>query len=419
MSRCPIVGRSPVITLLALLGCLWIGGTARGAEEAATDEAADGWQSLFDGKTLDGWEVLEKAKTSFAQHGKVYVDDGHLRLNKGEPATGIRLKQDFPTSGYELSLEAMRVEGQDFFCGLTFPVGDSPCTLIVGGWGGGVVGLSNVDDQSAVENQTTHFQKFENGKWYTVRLRVADAHIGVWIGDEQVIDLPTESKKFSVWWEQEPVRPLGIASWYTSSALRNIRWRKLEQAADDAGEWTKMFDGESLEGWKQSEFGTAADVEVQDKAIKIGFTDGCNGVTWTKDFPQSDYELTLEAMRVDGNDFFCGLTFPVGDSPCSLIVGGWGGAVVGLSSIDGKDAARNETRKVMGFERQRWYRIRLTVTKDRIVAAIDGETVVDFATAGRELSIRPEVAKSKPLGICSWCTTAALRDIRWKKITRE
>ncbi len=381
----------------------------------ASEDAAD-WQPLFDGKSLDGWEILEQAKTSFANHGKVHVQEGELRLEKGEPATGIRYKEEFPNSGYELSLEAMRIEGQDFFCGLTFPVGQSPCTLIVGGWGGGVVGLSNVDDQSAVENQTTHFQKFENGKWYAIKLRVTDKQVAVWIGDEQIIELPTESKKFSVWWEQEPVRPLGIASWYTSSALRNVRWRKLEEVPADYGQWTRMFDGKTLDGWKQSEFGTAADVEVQDEAIRIGFTDGCNGVTWTKDFPKVDYEVTLEAMRVDGNDFFCGLTFPVGDSPCSFIVGGWGGAVVGLSSIDGKDAARNETRQVMGFESKRWYRIRLTVTADHIVAKIDDKTVVDFATKGRELSIRPEVTKSKPLGICSWCTTAALRDIRWKKI---
>ena len=57
----------------------------------------------------------------------------------------------------------------------------------------------------------------------------------------------------------------------------------------------------------------------------------------------SDYEVTLEAMRVDGNDFFCGMTFPAGKDPCTLIVGGWGGTVVGLSSINGMDASENET----------------------------------------------------------------------------
>ena len=37
-----------------------------------------------------------------------------------------------------------------------------------------------------------------------------------------------------------------------------------------------------------------------------------------------DYELRLEAKRVEGGDFFCGLTFPVGKEYCTLILGGWG-----------------------------------------------------------------------------------------------
>lgn len=59
--------------------------------------------------------------------------------------------------------------------------------------------------------------------------------------------------------------------------------------------------------------------------------------------PVMNYELSLEAMRVDGSDFFCGLTFPVGSNFCSFIVGGWGGGVVGLSSLNSEDASQNET----------------------------------------------------------------------------
>ena len=51
-----------------------------------------------------------------------------------------------------------------------------------------------------------------------------------------------------------------------------------------------------------------------------------------------DYEVTLEGKRVAGDDFFCTTTFPVGESFCSFVVGGWHGTVVGLSSIDGMDA---------------------------------------------------------------------------------
>ena len=49
------------------------------------------------------------------------------------------------------------------------------------------------------------------------------------------------------------------------------------------------------------------------------------GITWTNEMPRMGYEISLEAMRVEGSDFFCGLTFPVGKDYLSLIVGGWGG----------------------------------------------------------------------------------------------
>jgi acetyl esterase/lipase len=190
-----------------------------------------------------------------------------------------------------------------------------------------------------------------------------------------------------------------------------------EKAAET--KWESLFDGKSLGGWKSSEFGGAGEIEVEDGKLVIGYTDGCNGVTWTKDFPKTDYEISLEAMRVDGTDFFCGLTFPVGSSPCSLIVGGWGGSVVGLSSLDGQDAAHNETTRSMTFKQGVWYRIRLRVTSERIQAWIDDKPLVDVATKDRKISIRLEVERSKPLGIASWCTTAALREIKFRRLPGE
>ena len=88
------------------------------APAAPTEQAG---KSLFDGKTLAGWKV-----TDFAGHGEVTVKDGTLVLEMGQ-MTGITWTNDLPRMNYELSLEAMRVEGSDFFCGLTFPVAKDPC----------------------------------------------------------------------------------------------------------------------------------------------------------------------------------------------------------------------------------------------------------------------------------------------------
>lgn len=177
---------------------------------------------------------------------------------------------------------------------------------------------------------------------------------------------------------------------------------------------THIFDGISLEGWEITNFGPQGPVTVSGGEIILGMGDGCTGVTYSRDIPAINYEISLEARRREGNDFFCGLTFPVGNDFCTFIAGGWGGATVGLSCINGKDAAENETTYLRNFEKNRWYTIRLVVTDVKIEAWIDEEKVVDIATTGKKISVRPEVTLSKPLGIASWNTTAGIRNIRLK-----
>ena len=178
-----------------------------------------------------------------------------------------------------------------------------------------------------------------------------------------------------------------------------------------------LFDGKTLTGWATTDFGGHGDVRVENGQILIGMGAALSGVHWTNPVPKIDYEVTLEAMKVEGSDFFCGLTFPVRDAFCSLIVGGWGGGVVGLSSIDGNDASENETTHVMSFDQKRWYRIRLRVTEKKIEAWIDVEKVVDIEITGRQISLRAgEIELSAPFGIATWQTTGALRNLKLRRL---
>lgn len=179
---------------------------------------------------------------------------------------------------------------------------------------------------------------------------------------------------------------------------------------------TLLFDGKSLDGWEITNFGPQGPVYVSGNEIILGMGDGCTGITWKRAFPRTDYEVSLDAMRVAGNDFFCGMTFPAGNDPCSLIIGGWGGATVGLSCIDGKDASENETTTLHNFDKNRWYHIKLVVAGGVIKSWIDSVNVVDFTIGRRKLSIRPEVGLSRPFGIASWNTTAALKNIKVERI---
>ena len=177
-----------------------------------------------------------------------------------------------------------------------------------------------------------------------------------------------------------------------------------------------IFDGKTLDGWEITNFGPQGPVYVSGGSIVLGMGDGCTGINRVKEFPLTNYEVSLEAKRVAGNDFFAGITFPVGKDYCSLIVGGWGGPVTGLSSIDKMDASENETTSYRKYEKDRWYKICLVVRQDSIRAFIDDEVVVNFEIGNKKLSIRSEVELSKPFGISSWNTTAAIRNIRLRSI---
>ena len=179
--------------------------------------------ALFDGKTLANWKGTE-----FGGRGDVLVEGGEIRLGMGNDLTGINFVGVMPKMDYELRLEASRVEGSDFFCGLTFLYGEASCTLVVGGWGGGLVGLSSINGEDASENETTTFRKFEKGKWYRIRVRVTAAKIEAWIDGDLVVDVVTKDKKIGMRaGEIELSKPFGIATFRTSGALRKIFLEKL------------------------------------------------------------------------------------------------------------------------------------------------------------------------------------------------
>lgn len=181
-------------------------------------------------------------------------------------------------------------------------------------------------------------------------------------------------------------------------------------------DWKPLFDGKTLNGWKSTRFGGEAEVHVDDGQLILEMGDPLTGLTWQKEFPKQDFEISLEAKRVEGTDFFVGLTFPVRDSYASLIVGGWAGSVVGISSIDGRDASENETTQVMKFKNGQWYKFRLQVRADRLKAWIDDEKVVDQDIKDRRISTRNEVNLSKPLGLSTYQTKAAIKNFRYRAL---
>ncbi len=222
--------------------------------------------------------------------------------------------------------------------------------------------------------------------------------------------------------ERAAVAPPAQEAATRKATLAEERLRKAvgEPVKEFEGEgWHEMAPGGSLAGWKETPFAGRGEVEVTNGVVVFNMGDPFTGLTWTNPFPKVDYEVALDAMRLMGSDFFCGLTVPVDTNFCSLIVGGWGGSLLGLSSLDGMDASENETTKYVSFETGKWYRIRLRVTKGRIEGWLDSEKLVDVNTADKKISVRPgDIELSMPFGIASWQTAAVIRGVRWRSVDK-
>ncbi|MGM0486275.1 MAG: 3-keto-disaccharide hydrolase [Planctomycetota bacterium] len=220
------VSRLLLCGLGVVLACLGSPSAAEAQDKPADSKPAEtdksAWKPLFDGKTLKDWEI-----TDFGGEGEVVVKDGVIEMGMGSPLTGITYLGKIPTCDYEVRVEAMRIEGIDFFSTVTFPVNDSFCSLVVGGWAGPVVGISCVDSFDASENETTTYHKLESKKWYRVRIRVRKNRIQAWIDDKEVVDLETAGRKLSTRAEVSLNEPFGLACYQTRAGIRKIELRKL------------------------------------------------------------------------------------------------------------------------------------------------------------------------------------------------
>lgn len=215
--------RGPAWRLAAVGAWLVLLSSPAAADLAQTTGGEQAWRPLFDGKTLTNWQ-----STKFIGEGGVTIENGQIILEAGRNLTGITwIGPELPATNYEIALQAMRVDGSDFFAGVTFPVADSFCSLILGGWGGTVVGLSSINGMDASENETSQSIQFESGRWYNIRIRVTPAKIEAWLDERQIINQDLKGNKIDTRFEVEPSRPLGVASWRTKSALRDVRLRRL------------------------------------------------------------------------------------------------------------------------------------------------------------------------------------------------
>jgi Domain of Unknown Function (DUF1080). len=155
-------------------------------------QKADGWQLLFDGKSLDGWRANEKPGTFKVEDGCIVVHGPRSHLFYAGPV------QNHDFKNFELRLEAK-----------TFPKANSGVYIHTefneSGWppkGYEVqVNTSHSDWRRTAglyAIQDVREAASRDGEWFTLRIRVDGRRITTWVNDRQIADYVEE---------QNPVRP--------------------------------------------------------------------------------------------------------------------------------------------------------------------------------------------------------------------
>lgn len=181
---------------------------------------------------------------------------------------------------------------------------------------------------------------------------------------------------------------------------------------DDEQDWTTLLEGPSLDGWEAGVYGDDPELEFTEDGVVLPIGVPISGITYRGEAPSGAFTLVIEATKQYGSDFFLGVTFPVRDAHLTLVLGGWGGSTCGLSNLDGRDASENDTTTLRRFPNGKRMTVLIEVDERQVRASIDGETVVDRSIEGVELSIRPEVEPSLPLGLASFATVTTIHSVR-------
>ncbi len=225
--------------------------------------------------------------------------------------------------------------------------------------------------------------------------------------------------------DYNPSQPVEVSGRGAPTPLRQIDRDRISAKAP--GSNTEMIVTSSINmiaendfgKWKVAPFAYEGDLDIRDGILNTGWGSYISGVIWREEPPaRINYEIELEARFTHGSDFFLGLTAPVKDNYITWIVGGWGGTVVGISDIDGSSADDNETTLEMKFEQERWYRCRMRVLDDRIQCWIDGNKIIDVATKGKQLSLRPgPIVGAVPIGLAAYDTIGEYRNMVWRNLS--
>ena len=179
----------------------------------------------------------------------------------------------------------------------------------------------------------------------------------------------------------------------------------------------------NMDLWQPINFGGEGDVYFKDGALDLDYGNPLTGVLYKGDITElfgedlENYAITMQAQRVEGVDMFAAVTFPVGkDGHVSLVLGGWAGAITGISNLDGLNASENDTTQFHNMPEGQWFKVKIMVTTDKIECWLDDKKLVDVKRADyTKYDTHGAVVDTKPFGLFNYSTWGRIKDLKvWK-----
>ena len=324
-------------TMLAIIGfvLLHVSATAAYPDNKLTKkQLAEGWQSLFDGKTLEGWSI----KSGFARYA---VDQGAITGTTVSKSPNTFLCSEMEFADFELTFD-VKYDDQFFNSGCQIraklrgePYGgrvygpqveieNSPgqSGYIYGEVAGGWQSPEPESDDPAVNSHNF----FRNQGWNHYRILAVGRRIQTWINGNKVADLVYDKGRYmdnSEGFIGLQVHTIGDGTDEMTVRWKNIYIKPLDGTDQDEASRgaVPLFNGSDFEGW-----GFHLGKEGADNAGTMTISDGtiiCTGAPpgyMYTDQSYSDYILSYE-WAFDRPDGLQADSLFRGNSGCLIHIG--------------------------------------------------------------------------------------------------
>jgi type 1 glutamine amidotransferase len=349
---------------IVLLAC-----AALGVCHAGRSGNDDGWISLFDGETLNGWKASENQGTFGVQDGQLVVHGARSHLFYVGPVNNANFKNfefqaDVKTtpgsnSGiyFHTAYQERGWPGKGYECQVNTSHSDRKKT-------GGLYGVQDVIDDAPSKD----------GQWFHYYIKVDGARIVIKIDGKTTVDWPEP-----VGWDQRGRRidsgTFAIQGHDPKSLVyyKNIQVRPLP----DAPGWISLFDNKSLDNWRASE--NKATFSVQDGQIVVRgprshlfYTGPVNGANFT------DFEFMADVKTEPGSN--SGIYFHTEYQETGWPDKGYEVQVNNTHSDWRKTGglyAVKDVREPPSKDGE-WFTEHIIVRGKHIVVKVNGETTVDY-----------------------------------------